>query len=107
MQRGRLIRSRGFCPAESFVCSGYPAFDRRGAHPAWSLAACFNPPALRQRCALGSLLPKTVERAPRVTDFRPARFHRRFHLADELLMIRYCRHYLFAIRLLLDASSTL
>jgi hypothetical protein len=59
-----------------------PAFDRRGAHPAWSLAACFTLPALRQRCALGSLIPNTVESAPRLTDFRPARFHRRFHLAD-------------------------
>jgi len=27
-------------------------------------------------------MPKTVESAPRLTDFRPARFHRRFHLAD-------------------------
>jgi O-acetylhomoserine/O-acetylserine sulfhydrylase-like pyridoxal-dependent enzyme len=24
----------GFCPSESFVCLAYPAFDRRGAHPA-------------------------------------------------------------------------
>ena len=72
MQLDALIRSTGFCPAESFVCSAYPAFDRRGAHPAWSRAACFTSPALQQRCALGSLMPTTVERAPR--EFRPARF---------------------------------
>jgi len=30
-------------------------------------------------------MPKTVESAPRLTDFRPTGFHRRFHLADWLL----------------------
>jgi hypothetical protein len=39
MQLGGLIRSTGFGPAESFACWVSPAFDRRGAHPAWSPAA--------------------------------------------------------------------
>jgi hypothetical protein len=52
--------------------------------------------ALRQRCALESLMPRDCrERA------------RRFYLADQLLIIRYCRHYLFAIRLLLEHSLKL
>jgi hypothetical protein len=33
-----------------------------------------------------------LSRARRRADLQPARFHRRFHLADELLMICYRRH---------------
>jgi hypothetical protein len=98
MQLDGLIRSRGFCPSKSIVCSAYPAFGRRGAHPAWSLAACFTLPVLRHRYAHGSLMPKTV--AARIYD--PLDFTVGFHLADELLMICYRRRYLFAIRLLLE-----
>jgi MFS family permease len=46
----------------SFVCSGYPAFDRRGAHPARSLAACLTPPALNQRSTFDELK-KTTQSA--------------------------------------------
>jgi hypothetical protein len=48
-----------------------------------------------------------MQSAPRRTDFRPARSRCRFHLADELLTIRYRHRYLFAIRLLLEHSKTL
>jgi hypothetical protein len=52
MQLGGLIRSRGFCPSESFVCSQYPAFDRRGAERAGGGKVVFNPSARRAARAL-------------------------------------------------------
>ena len=67
MRLGGLIRSTGFCLSESFVCSVYPAFNRRGAHPAWSLAACFSPgtpEALRAWIALPKAVESTRHRFP-------------------------------------------
>jgi hypothetical protein len=55
MELGGLIRSRGFCPSESFVCSAYPAFDRRGAEPALKSWACvIAEPSLRGRLTRGN-----------------------------------------------------
>ena len=73
MQRGGLIRSTGFGPAESFVGSVSPSFDRRGAHPAWSLAACFTLPGAP---AAPARLPRSCPNLTRVrrAAFRPARF---------------------------------
>ncbi len=61
-----------FCPAESFVGSASPGFDRRGAHRAWNLATCFNLPLSGRRCAPGSLMPKTTESAPGASGAQPA-----------------------------------
>ena len=63
---------------------------------------------------LGSLTPKTVKRtvenAPRLTDFPTHSISPQVQLADLMvnysLIIRYCRHYLFATRLLLDTTGT-
>jgi hypothetical protein len=109
MQPGALVRSRGFCPAESFVCSGYPVFDRRGAHPARSLAACFTLPTLRQHRALGSLMPKTVETARQRFPTRPISlsFSSWRLIANNSLLPPLSIRYAIATRALLEPSGTL